>query len=77
MFSLSEGFIWQDLRGRHSNRVFDPMKTRFACGSIVHVDLVSQKICIMCKFFVKQDGFFHPAGGGISCRVNDRVSRVI
>jgi hypothetical protein len=39
-------------------------------------DLFSQKICTLCKFFVKKDGFFRPVGGEISCRVNDRVSRV-
>jgi hypothetical protein len=43
---------------------------------MVHFDLFSQKICTLCKFFVKKDGFFRPAGGGISYRVNDRVSRV-
>jgi hypothetical protein len=44
---------------------------------MVHFDLFSQKICTLCKFFVKKDGFFRPAGGGISYRVNNRVSRVI
>jgi hypothetical protein len=52
------------------------MKTRFACGSMVLVDLFSQKICTQCKFFVKKDGFFRPAGGGISCRVNNHVTPV-
>jgi hypothetical protein len=52
-------------------------EARFACGSMVHFDLFSQKICTQCKFFVKKVGFFLPAGGGISYRVNDRVSPVI
>jgi hypothetical protein len=38
------------------------MKPRFACGSMVHFDLFSQKICTLCKFFVKKAGFFRPAG---------------
>jgi hypothetical protein len=51
-------------------------KARFACGSMVHFDLFSQKICTQCKFFVKKDGFFRLAGGGISCQVNDCVTPV-
>jgi hypothetical protein len=43
---------------------------------MVHFDLCSQKICTKCKFFVNKDGFFRPAGGGVTCRVNDRVTRV-
>jgi hypothetical protein len=57
--------------------MFHPMAARYACGSMVRFDLFSQKICIMCKFFVKKDGIFRPAGGRISCRVNNRVTRVI
>jgi hypothetical protein len=47
--------------------VFDPMKPRFAGGSMGHFDL----------FLQNKDSFFRPAGGGISCRVNDRVRCVI
>ena len=36
----------------------------------------SQNICTVYKCFVKKDGIFRPAGGGISCRINDRVTRV-
>jgi hypothetical protein len=60
----------------YTNWTFAQVEARFACGSMVHFDLVSQNICTRCKCFVKQDVFFRPAGGEISCRVNDRVSCV-
>ncbi len=65
-----------NLRGGYTNWTFAQVEARFACGSMVHVDLFSQKICTVCKFFVKKDRIFRPAGGGISCRINDRVTRV-
>jgi len=52
------------------------MNVGFACGSMVHVDLCFQNICTKCKCFGNTDGIFDPAGGGISRRVNDRVTRV-
>jgi hypothetical protein len=44
---------------------------------VLHIDRFAQNICKWCKCFVQNDGFFRPAGGGISCRVNDRVPPVI
>jgi len=35
-----------------------------------------QKICTKCKFFARKDGIFRPAGGDISFRGRDRVTRV-
>jgi hypothetical protein len=34
---------YQDVRGQHSNRAFDPMKTRFAGGSMVRFVSFSHK----------------------------------
>jgi hypothetical protein len=39
-----------------SNRAFHLVNGRIACGSMVHFDLFSQKICTVCKFFVKKIG---------------------
>jgi hypothetical protein len=46
---------------------------QFACGSMVLFYLFSQKICTMCKFFVKKDGIFRPAGGDIPHQTRDRL----
>jgi hypothetical protein len=37
-------------------------------------DLFSQKICIVCKFFVKKESFFQPAGGEIPFWLSNRVT---
>jgi hypothetical protein len=74
--AIDHSFLLHDLRGGSTNWTFDQVEARFACGSMVHFDLFSQKICTVCKFFVKKDGFFRPAGGGISCQVNDCVTPV-
>jgi hypothetical protein len=41
---------------------------------MVLFDLFSQKICIQCKFFVKKDGFFRPAG---ACPERRRMGRYL
>ncbi len=64
----------QELRGYYANWTFHPMEPRFACGSMVLALSFSQKLYTLCKIFVKKHGFFRPAGGGISCRVNDHVT---
>jgi len=74
MFVKKKG---HDLRGGYTNWTFAQAEAGFVCDSMVHFDLFSQNICTVCECFVKKDGFFRPAGGGISCRVNDRVTRVI
>jgi hypothetical protein len=66
----------QDLRGALSNRAFEPMKTRFACGSMVLVLSCSQKFGSQSQIFVNKDVQFRPAGGEMSFRVRDRVSPV-
>jgi hypothetical protein len=60
----------------YTNWTFAQVEARCAGGGVVHGDRFSQNICTVCKCFVKNDGFFRPAGGGISCRVNDRVPPV-
>jgi len=56
---------------------FHPMNVRFACGSMVLFFLFTQMFAHCANICVNKDGIFRPAGGGISCRVNDRVRRVI
>jgi hypothetical protein len=53
----------QDLRGERANQLCTPLKTVFACGSMVLFDLCFQKICTLCKFFGNKDSLFRPAAG--------------
>jgi hypothetical protein len=55
------------------NETRAPVEVGFACGSIGRFLSVSQKCCIKCNIFVKQNSFFRPAGGDISFRVRGRV----
>jgi hypothetical protein len=49
---------------------------RIACGSMVLFLSFSQKFGSQSQIFVKKDVPFRPAGGDMSFRVRDRVTRV-
>jgi hypothetical protein len=53
------------------------MNGRIACGSMVLFLSFSQKCGSQTYIFVKKDAPFRPAGGDMSFRVRDRVTRVI
>jgi hypothetical protein len=53
------------------------MNGRIACGSMVLLLSFSRKCGSRSHIFVKKDVQFHPAGGDMSFRVRDRVTRVI
>jgi hypothetical protein len=66
-FSLA--FAWynqsQDLRGAYSNRAFDPMEARLACGSVV-----------LFSFFAKKMESYALPEAIIRFQMSDRVMRV-
>ena len=64
-----------DVRGGRSIQAFQPMKARFACGSMVLYLSVFPKYALR-AYFGKTDEIFCPAGGGIPWRIRSRVTCV-
>jgi len=65
-----------NVRGGRSNRTFEQMKARLACGSMVRFRSFWKKRGSERHVFSKKDVRFHPAGGETSFRVSNRVRRV-
>ena len=63
---------WQELCGARSNRAFDPVEVRFACGSMVLFFLFHKNIHNV-NVFVKRPRIFCPAEDDIPRQTRNRL----